>query len=176
VDDDSVTIDTDIGAAAADVSFEVYKVNELVFASSPGKGSLVSADNYYDGCLIHIPSGFGEREENWVTAYDADTRTATLRHEWTVVPDSTSVYEIGTEIPVWLDTVIAWRAIVDLRRIRFYNPEALQAAKEAYDNLMGSVVSYFNNTSAEQGQTYLRERGGVDNEFDAYDTHDALVQ
>jgi hypothetical protein len=148
---------------------ELYEANKLVFNASPTKGSLISMDDAYNGCIVHITSGFGERELAEVIDYVAATRTCALRTKWNIVPDSAGIYEIRPHpIPVRYDTVIAWRAVRDFRLIRYQDRDAIAAAERAYVGLKGSTDAHLISANSESGPRRVPERGGM-NEFDPYD-------
>jgi hypothetical protein len=48
-------------------------------------------DSYY-GQIVFIRSGTGEDQVGVVKSYDGTTKIATMRHDWDVIPDTTSAY------------------------------------------------------------------------------------
>jgi hypothetical protein len=59
----------------------------------------VGMDNYYREMRIQITSGTGTGQSRNIVSYAVDTLTANVDVNWTVVPDSTSVYLIDIRIP-----------------------------------------------------------------------------
>ena len=53
------------------------------------------------GCAIYIISGTGAGQSpNRITAYDNNTRLATVENAWSIIPDNTSIYEIWPTITI----------------------------------------------------------------------------
>jgi hypothetical protein len=67
--------------------------NSVVLATNSS-----SANGAYVGVNITISKGTNAGDYRYITSYDAVTRTATLNQNWTVVPDSTSVYILDFDI------------------------------------------------------------------------------
>jgi len=67
-----------------------------------------STDDYYNYWDVTILSGTGAGQERVITDYVGATRTATVRDDWDIQPDATSVYEVRkrkTQIPGGLSTI-----------------------------------------------------------------------
>lgn len=81
-----VSIHTATAAAGA--------VNSITFAASPTDGALDIRPHAYAGYMVRTLSGTGAGQERIVSAYDASTRIATPRPNWTTAPDAATVYEV----------------------------------------------------------------------------------
>jgi hypothetical protein len=67
--------------------------NNTIVLRQDATGSL-NASNY-NGAAIFITSGRGFGQERTISSYNPATRTATVTPNWSVAPDSTSVYSVG---------------------------------------------------------------------------------
>ena len=56
--------------------------------------ALTQADNFFNGALIRITAGKGVGQERRIKTWTLATKIAELETRWSVVPDSTSTYEI----------------------------------------------------------------------------------
>jgi len=56
--------------------------------------SASSTNDVYNGQLVFIRSGLGEDQVGHVVAYDGTTKVATVDTPWSIIPDSTSGYEM----------------------------------------------------------------------------------
>lgn len=54
--------------------------------------------DFYNNAFITITSGTGAGQVRWISGYNGSTKAATLSKNWTVQPNSTSVYSIGSAI------------------------------------------------------------------------------
>lgn len=89
------------GAIQSDIK-AVEHTNNVVAATSNtitlsvvGNNKASALDNYYNGmeCYIYANTGAGQRRT--VSSYVGATRVATLGAAWSVIPDTTSAYEIS---------------------------------------------------------------------------------
>lgn len=86
----------------------------IVFPSSVTDGTLDIRPQAYAGYLVRILSGAGAGQERYVESYDATTRTATVRGNWTTNPDSTSVYEVVPHYSRLIKHVVCLYAALDV--------------------------------------------------------------
>jgi hypothetical protein len=62
------------------------------------------SDDAYNNLTIEIISGTGAGQSKTITDYVGSTKVATVNSAWTTTPDTTSVYKIGTGLPVGTGT------------------------------------------------------------------------
>ena len=94
--------------------------------------SLASAvNNEYDGFRIYISSGTGAGQTRTILVYNASTKDATVDSNWTINPDSTSIYEI-------LDGKIT-SAVGDLGSIQTVKKLIIQATN--YYDATGYIIN-----------------------------------
>ena len=58
-------------------------------------GTFSSADNAYTGVIISIINGKDAGDFRTIVAYNGSTRVATVNQNWTVIPDTTSVFQLN---------------------------------------------------------------------------------
>ena len=71
-------------------------------------GTFSSADNAYTGVIISISNGRDAGDFRTIASYNGATRVATVNQNWTVIPDTTSVFQLNfdtkdTETLVYAD-------------------------------------------------------------------------
>ena len=54
----------------------------------------VATDSYYNGALLVITAGTGQRQARVITGYVGSTTVATVEYAWATTPDSTSVFVV----------------------------------------------------------------------------------
>lgn len=54
----------------------------------------VATDSYYNGALLVITAGTGQRQARVITGYVGSTAVATVEYAWATTPDSTSVFVV----------------------------------------------------------------------------------
>lgn len=86
----------------------------IVLASTPTDGSLDARPAAYAGYVVRILSGTGAGQERILSAYDESTRTGTVRPDWSVAPDATSVYEVVPQFSRLLKHVVCLQAASDI--------------------------------------------------------------
>lgn len=162
VDSDNITLTTSAGAdAITTLSADLYKVDRIVFDTTPTKGQYYAQDDYYIGARAYIVSGPGLEQMNGVSAFTGSTNLAELTDDWTVVPEKTSVYEIRPWIPGGpdqFDEVVALRASLKLRRIRGDDPRAESATHREIKHTMGEIIRHINDVNTDKGQSWHRPR------------------
>lgn len=89
----------------ATTTFDLYAASGSIFADSGtatagAAGSLTLAatastsDDVYNGSMITILAGTGSGQTREISDYDGTTKVATVSSNWSVTPDSTSVYAV----------------------------------------------------------------------------------
>lgn len=53
--------------------------------------------DYYNGMFLKITNNTGQGQTRKITSYDGSTKTAVTAQDWSVIPDGTSVYQLGSE-------------------------------------------------------------------------------
>jgi hypothetical protein len=66
-----------------------------------------ATDDYYNGYMLRIVQGTGVGQKKKITDYEGTIKKATLESNWSVVPDTTSKYEIIPEVVIEGDGVCA---------------------------------------------------------------------
>lgn len=66
-----------------------------------------STDNTYNTYSLNIVQGLGVGQQKTISDYDSGTKTATISSNWSIIPDSTSLYEIMPEVTIDGDGVNA---------------------------------------------------------------------
>lgn len=105
--------------AAGDVSIHTATAaagasSSITFAASPTDGTLDIRPHAYAGYTVRLLSGTGAGQERFVSAYDAETRVATVRPAWTTAPDNTTVYEVLPLYSRLIKHVVADYATLDV--------------------------------------------------------------
>ena len=86
----------------------------LVAPASPTRGELVAMDDYYAGSILRVYSASaGMFQSRVISAYNATTRTFTLRTAWGTTPTGTILYEICPALPEPYDAIYALDAAID---------------------------------------------------------------
>jgi hypothetical protein len=88
-----------------------------ILAATPADGTLDTRENAYVGYMLRIlSSNANTQEERLITAYDADTRTATFNKAFTRTHEGagTVTYEVVPTFSRLLKHVVSLRASIDL--------------------------------------------------------------
>jgi hypothetical protein len=64
--------------------------------------------------MVRLLSATGAGQERIVSAYDAATRVATVRPDWTTAPDNTTVYEVLPQYSRLIKHAVACYASLDV--------------------------------------------------------------
>ncbi len=105
--------------AAGDVSIhtgtaDAGAADSITFPASPTDGTLDIRPHAYAGYMVRPLDGVGAGQERIVSAYDAATRVATVRPDWTTAPDNTTVYEVLPQYSRLIKHVVACYASLDV--------------------------------------------------------------
>jgi hypothetical protein len=105
--------------AAGDVSIHTATASAgaastITFPASPTDGSLDIKPHAYAGYMVRLLSATGAGQERIVSAYDAATRVATVRPDWTTAPDNTTVYEVLPQYSRLIKHAVACYASLDV--------------------------------------------------------------
>lgn len=74
------------------------------------------ADGAYVGDRVAVTAGAANGEQRRVTAYEGDTRIATVAEDWATAPDSTSVYRVERTVATGnVETATATTVVLDAR-------------------------------------------------------------
>jgi len=88
----------------------------VVLAASPTTGTLDTRENAYAGAVLRILSDDnGYVQERTVTAYDRETRTATVSPAFDPTPTGTIVYEVVPTYSRKVERVVALKVAIGLR-------------------------------------------------------------
>lgn len=81
-----------------------YEIDAYDDTAQSGENSSITLANNapaindaYKGLMIKITEGMGKDQTNTINEYNGSTKIATVASSWTIVPDTTSRYEIVTE-------------------------------------------------------------------------------
>ena len=98
---------TDQGAGnPTEIEFQDGHVLSLSVTSTATGGSTstiilaadsVAVNDYYNDIFLRIIGGTGQTQIRKIIGYNGSTKTATVGEDWSVIPDSTSVYRLGSE-------------------------------------------------------------------------------
>lgn len=143
----------------------------------PNIANVATRDNVYAGTPISITGGTGSGQSRTMQSYVASTRTATIDTAWTVIPDATSTFNLGStlavadgnitgEVEIYSDTPA--KELVNTLA-RFPTGIVLRARNPNTIDIKGSFLDVFNfnNTyasgSTEKGDTYTPTLTNVTN-------------
>lgn len=130
------------------------------------ESSASSSDSHYNTFRIYISSGTGSGQTRTITGYDGTTKIATVNSNWTVNPDSTSIYEIlDGELTSGIGDL---GSVQTVRKMRFSNQpvykidqatidQAVSMTDPRLDNPAGMVYDLkVSNASDLSGASFVR--------------------
>lgn len=113
--------------------------------------------NHYDGQFIRIISGLGAGQTRTITTHDTNTQILSLSSNWTVTPNTTSVYEIyDVDKLIWtvvLEVVEPAQVIVNGQSVTAFVDAGLFTDKFGNTHGGGSVVLTNNSMVDKTGFT-----------------------
>ncbi len=115
-------------------------VSTIVFPATPTAGALDIREHSYAGYVIRTLSGTGAGQERVAESYDAATRTAVPRPDWTTAPDGTTVYEVLPQYSRLIKHVVVLYAALDI----LSNEANTQRRKEVEGQLLRKMTALRN--------------------------------
>lgn len=155
------------GALLADIK-AIEHVNNTVAATSStitlsivGDNKASALDSYYNGMEVYIYTNTGAGQRRTVASYVGATRVATLSSPWSVIPDTTSAYQVSA-LKLTLD---AGKGVQYANPGTSGKPEYIRINSEIirYTAIAGDVLSW-------PDATYRAQFGSTRSDLGAGDT------
>jgi len=121
---------------AADIS-----ASTITLTSTPVRGTLDMRPNAYAGSLVRILGADTNyvMQERYISAYDATTRIATVKPDFSPLPGGTVVYEIGPLLGAVFDQAMTFRAGMSLCALEGISSTRRKAVFDEYQRRLRSI-------------------------------------